>query len=351
MTADRPEENPKGSLGGQSWGTRIAFGAILGIVVAAALALFGDVRELASALRGFAWWLAAPILVLTLANYALRFVKWELYLRRLAVPGLPRATSALVFLSGFSMSLTPGKVGEFIKAVFLRRLTGTPMSRTSAAVAVERLTDGLAMLALAGVGLTQFAYGRTLLGAAAVGGLVLVVVLRQPRLVAALLARVEGWPVVGPRVEHAVAFVHASSELLRPRLLASAVGLGIVSWAGECAALFLVLIGLGLDPSWQLLVVATFVLAVSSIVGAISMLPGGLGVADASVTGMLLLLVPDDAMTRGTAVAATLLIRFATLWFGVIIGVISLAALERRIATGVVPTPTVNRGAAVSEPA
>ena len=346
MTTNRSNEmNPSG----QAWGTRVALGAVLGIVVVAALTLFGDVRQLASALRDFAWWLTAPILVLTLANYALRFVKWELYLRRLAVPALPRVTNALIFLTGFSMSLTPGKVGELIKCVFLRRLTGTPMNRTSAVVAVERLTDGLAMLVLAGVGLTQFAYGRALLGAAALGGLVLVALLRRPHLLASLLARVEPWPIIGPRVEHAVAFVHASAELLGARLLATAVGLGVVSWAGECAALFLVLVGLGLDPSWHLLVVATFVLAVSSIVGALSMLPGGLGIADASVAGMLLLLLPGDVMTRSTAVAATLLIRFATLWFGVIIGVIALAVLERRIATGVVPASSVNQGAAVSE--
>ena len=351
MTASRPAESQMVRPGQQSWGTKVALGAILGIVVAAGLALFGDVRQLASALRGFAWWLAAPILVLTLANYALRFVKWELYLRRLAVPSLPGVTSALVFLSGFSMSLTPGKVGELIKCVFLRRLTGTPMNRTSAVVAVERLTDGLAMLALAGLGLTQFAYGRALLGGAALGGLVLLALLRRPHLLASTLARVEHWPLIGPRVEHAIAFVHASAELLGARLLAGAVGLGIVSWAWECAAFFLVLVGLGLDPTWDLLVVAIFVLAVSSIVGALSMLPGGLGVADASVAGMLLLLVPDDAMTRGTAVAATLLIRFATLWFGLIIGVIALVVLERRIATGIEPTPTVSPGATVSEPA
>ena len=349
MTRPRAAKEFSFEVAANGLGPRIVGGAVLGILVAAGLALFGDVRQLASALRGFAWWLAAPILVLTLANYALRFVKWELYLRRLAVPGLPLATSALVFLSGFSMSLTPGKVGELIKCVFLRRLTGTPMKRTSAIVAVERLTDGLAMLVLAGLGLTQFAYGRAFLGAATLGALILVAVLRQPQLLATLFARIEPWPIVGPRVEHAVDFVHASAELLGARLLTGAVGLGIVSWAGECIAFFLVLIGLGLDPSWNLLLVATFVLAVSSIVGALSMLPGGLGVADASVAGMLLLLVPGDTMTRSTAVAATLLIRFATLWFGVIIGVAALVALERGIATGVVPTSTVNRGTAVSE--
>jgi hypothetical protein len=39
--------------------------------------------------------------------------------------------------------------------------------------------------------------------------------------------------------------------------------------------------------------------------------------------------VPGPAMNHGVAGAATLLIRFATLWFAVILGVLSLAVLRR----------------------
>ncbi len=332
MTSLRASEDAGGSTSRRRlWASTVA-GAAIAVAVVTGLALFGDGRQLAAALQDFAWWLAAPILVLTLINYALRFVKWELYLRRLAVPPLGLGTSILVFLSGFSMSLTPGKVGELIKALLLNRLTGEPVGRTSAIIAAERLTDGLAMLVLAGFGLTQFAYGRSLLAVAALGALVLVALLRRPWLLAAVLRRIAHWPVVGRGVEHAVAFVHASNELLGLRLLSGAVGLGIVSWAGECLAFFLVLVGLDVEPTWNLLLVATFVLAVSSIVGAVSMLPGGLGVTDASMAGMLLLL-PAEAMPRSTAVAATLLIRFATLWFAVIIGAVALAIVRRRTAT------------------
>jgi uncharacterized protein (TIRG00374 family) len=62
-----------------------------------------------------------------------------------------------------------------------------------------------------------------------------------------------------------------------------------------------------------------FVLAFSTVVGAVSALPGGLGAADASIAGMLVLLL---GLSAGTAAAATLLIRFATLWFAVIIGLV-----------------------------
>jgi len=313
---------------------RFVAGLVLAILVVSGLILFGDARQLATALRDFKWWLIAPILALTLWNYALRFAKWQLYLRALRIRDVSPATSGLVFLTGFSMSITPGKVGELIKAVFLRRLTGLPVNRGSAIVAAERLTDGLAMIALAAIGLTQFNYGRPFLAVAAVAAVAAVVLLQRPRLLTPLLARAERLPVVGRHVAHAEAFVDASNVLFRPRLLATAVLLGMVSWAGECAAFYLVLTGLGVQGTLHLLLVATFVIAVSSLVGAVSMLPGGLGIADASVAGMLLILVTAPEMTRSVSVAATLLIRFSTLWFAVLLGLGALALLRRRLADG-----------------
>ena len=329
-----PREPPHASVSSRntrtSLATRVAVGAVLAIVVASLLALFGDVREIGSALRAFPWWLLLPVLGLTVWNYALRFLKWQLYLHRLGIDGLPTSTSALVYLSGFAMSITPGKVGELIKSVWLQRFTGAPINRTSAIVAAERLTDAFAMLVLAGIGATQFAFGRTLLAFAAVGGAIVVGLVLQRRFLLALVARAEHWRGVGRFVAHAVAFLDASHDLLKPRLLATAVSLGVLSWAGECVAFWLILGGLDLPLTAHLLLVATFVLAVSSIAGALSLLPGGLGVADASVAGMLILLVTDERMSRGVAAAATLLIRFATLWFAVLLGALALALLQRR---------------------
>jgi uncharacterized membrane protein YbhN (UPF0104 family) len=61
-------------------------------------------------------------------------------------------------------------------------------------------------------------------------------------------------------------------------------------------------------------------------------LPGGLGVAVASVAGMLLILLEDDGIGRGVATAATLIIRFATLWFAVFLGFAALAIISRKLA-------------------
>src|SRR5207249_4789587 len=86
-------------------------------------------------------------------NYLLRFLKWELYLRRLGVR-IPLSDSFLIFLSGFSLTVTPGKVGEVLKSYLLREAHGVPMARTAPIVVAERLTDlvALALLAVVGVG-------------------------------------------------------------------------------------------------------------------------------------------------------------------------------------------------------
>jgi uncharacterized protein (TIRG00374 family) len=311
--------------------TKIFGGLLLSAAVVTALSLFGDAGEIGDAFRDFNWWLLVPILLLTIWNYAWRFVKWQLYLRRLDVGPINRGTSLLVFLSGFSMAITPGKVGELVKSIYLRRITDAPVNRTSAIVAAERVTDGLAMLLLATIGLTQFAYGRTLVAVIAAGVFTGLLLLQRPGLLRRVLLKLENRTVFNRGVPHGLAFLDASESLYQPVTLGRAVGLGVISWLGECIAFYLVLVGLELDGTWELFLIAMFVLAVSSLLGGISMLPGGLGVTDASVAGMLLVLVDDEQMTRSVAAAATIIIRFATLWFAVLLGSIAIAILERSL--------------------
>jgi uncharacterized protein (TIRG00374 family) len=307
----------------------LLFALLIGIALVTLFALLGDARDLADAFRRFDWWLIVPILALTVWNYAWRFRKWQLYLHALGVD-LPAGISARVFLGGFAMSLTPGKVGEVIKAVYVRRLTGAPINRTSAVVAAERVTDALAMLLLAALGAAEYSYGRPLLAVVAMGGVGGILLLQRPESLKRWVERIAGLPVLGKVAAHGTAFIDASSTLFRPGVLLRAVGLGVISWSGECLAFFLVLVGLGVDPSPRLLLVATFILAISSLAGGASMLPGGLGVADAGIAGLLVLLLKSDGMTGSTAAAATILIRFATLWFAVLLGAAALTNLERR---------------------
>src|SRR5205807_5201454 len=99
-----------------------------------------------------------------------------------------------------------------------------------------------------------------------------------------LLARIQAAQRLAAAIE--VAY-DSARELLGWRRLALGVAIGTVSWAGECLALYLILLGLGATPGWGLLNQATFALASASLVGSASLLPGGLGAAEGTVAGVL----------------------------------------------------------------
>ncbi|HYN89758.1 MAG TPA: lysylphosphatidylglycerol synthase transmembrane domain-containing protein [Ardenticatenaceae bacterium] len=308
---------------------KIALSLLLALAVLIGLALYGDVRALPSALRDFGWHYVPLILGLTLLNYGLRFGKWQYYLARVGIRGLSWRTSLAIFLAGFALLLTPGKVGEVVKSYFLRSTTGAPIARTAPIVMAERLTDGVAMALLCLVGLTLAPSRQTwiVLGVT-VGVLLAMAVVLQWRSAALwLLGLGERLPLAGRFAHSLHEFYESAADLLRPAPLFLGVGIGIVSWAMEGVAFYFVLRGLGLPGSLVLLQQAIFILAFATIVGAVVMMPGGLGGAEASMTGLLQLIVgtPDTL-----AVAATLLIRFGTLWFGVVLGALALWLNRRR---------------------
>jgi uncharacterized protein (TIRG00374 family) len=295
----------------------------LGILVVFVLSFSADAPRLVQVLASFEWRLLPLIIGLTLVNYVLRFVKWNYYLGVVGVPDVPLSESAVIFTAGLSMVITPGKVGELLKAYLLRHQRGTPIGTSAPIILAERLTDGVAMLLLGSAGLILYRVGWQMLVPIAAGLLVVVAVSQQPVLTARLLQFAERLPFVGSRVHHLEAALVSAQQLFRLPNLLLAIGIGLVSWSGEVGAFYLVLTALGLPPSPILLVQAAFILATATLVGAASMLPGGLAAAEGSLAGLLLLLgVTHDA---SVAAAATLIIRFATLWLGVIVGLIGLA--------------------------
>jgi glycosyltransferase 2 family protein len=302
---------------------RLLIGLGLGILVMLGLALWSDLTALGRIFGTFRWAFFPLALLCTLFNYVLRFVKWHYYVRRVGARDLSAKSSARLFVAGFPLAVTPGKAGEALKAWWLAEWSSVPFARGLPVVLAERFSDGVAVLALSAVGIlampSLWPVFLALLAACAA-----VVALSQARPLAFwLLARAERVPIVGKQVHALREFYEAGAMLLAPKPLLIAVSLGILSWLGEGVGFYLILLGLGIAPAWGTLANAVFVLGFSTLVGSVSTLPGGLGAAEASITGLLLLTVTAD---HGLAGAATLLIRLATLWFGVALGLIVWAA-------------------------
>jgi uncharacterized protein (TIRG00374 family) len=302
---------------------RIPLSVAFGVLVVFVLSISSDAPRLLGVLERFRWTVLPLVVALALANYCLRFVKWQYYLAVLEIGPITLKQSATIFVAGLSMVITPGKVGEFLKSYLLRYHQGVPIGRSAPIVMAERLTDGIAMVLLASGGLLSYRLGRELFLAILVGMIAVLVVSQNRQWTRRALDVAHRAPLVSSRVHHVEAAIESAYQLFRLRPLVVAVGIGVVSWGCEAVAFYLVLLALGLAPSFGLAVNAAFILSASSLVGAASMLPGGLAAADGSITGLLLVL----GVTRNVtiAAAATIIIRFATLWLGVSIGLIGLA--------------------------
>ncbi|MEJ2304104.1 MAG: lysylphosphatidylglycerol synthase transmembrane domain-containing protein [Anaerolineales bacterium] len=299
---------------------RLVLGLVFGFVVLLVLAFAGDVRQVSARVLGFQWGVFPLVLGLTLFNYALRFLKWHYYVGQIGVQNLAIPESAQMFVASFPLSVTPGKVGEALKAVWLNQATGVQVARGVSVVLAERISDGLAMVVLSSLGVIAYPqYWPAVAGALAFLSAIVVVSQIRP-LALAILGLGERLPLV-KRFAHSLhEFYEGSFALFRPGATLLAVGLGTVSWLGEGIGFYLILRGLGVPAGIDTLSVAVFVLSFSTIIGAISTLPGGLGAAEASIAGMLVVLL---GLSSDTAAAATLLIRFATLWFGVALGLVT----------------------------
>ena len=306
---------------------------IAAVLVFAAVSIASDVGAVGDRLRGFGWWAFAAALGLALANYAFRFVRWVLLLRARDVH-VPTRDSAVVFVAGFALAITPGKVGELVKSYLLRTLHGVPVARTAPVVIAERVADLIALLVLAAVGVALYGIAVELTIAAAVFvAIVLLVVGWAPltRRVGDLVTRPRRLRRFRERVHEAV---DGLTALSRPTILLWSTALSTIAWLCECVGFALIVDAFpGAEVPFGL---AMLIYAITTIAGALSFLPGGIGVTEGAMT--LLLVEASRGIDQPSAAAATILTRLATLWFAVGLGVLAMAVARRMEKEAIVTT-------------
>lgn len=309
---------------------RVIWGLVVAVLVYGAMGLWADASQVWRALGQVPLWVWAAAFGLSVVNYAMRFGKWQWYLHALDLAPTRRLLwweSLLIFLSGLMMSITPGKLGEVFKSYLLRHSHGVEMARTAPIVVAERLTDVIALLVLSSLGLLLFDYGRWAFVICVVGVVMGIVVLTQRRMMLWLVGQMQRVGRLAPIAERVEVAYDAMRRLLTLPILASTSMMSVVSWAMEALAFYLLLWQVqALDLTWAKV---SFLYAMSTLIGAISFLPGGLGVTEAGMIGGLktLGLLNDTAM----ATAVTAAIRLTTLWFGVACGAISLGFYRRLV--------------------
>jgi uncharacterized protein (TIRG00374 family) len=280
------------------------------------LSLWAGWRDVVAAVVQVGPLVLCALLLLSLSNYLLRFLRWSRYLDLLDTPVAWRINLA-VYFSGFALTTSPGKLGEMLRSVLLKP-HGVPAAASLAAFFAERASDLLAILVLAAIGLWAYAPARPVVGLALAAVAAALLLVQWT----ALIARIDRWALARPQ-KWARLVVRLCEIVLHFRrcfslpAMSMGLALGVLAWFAEGFGFWWLLAALGHPLP---LTTAVFIYAFAMLVGGLSFLPGGLGSSEAVMIGLLAL----HGFPEAAAVTATLICRLATLWFAVGLGAVFL---------------------------
>lgn len=288
------------------------------VVLLAGMGIYSDINKLRSTVQAFSWWVMLPALGLAFSNYLIRFGKWQVFLLGLG-ERVPLRENLSVYLSGLSMSVTPGKVGEVLKCYLLHRTSGVAVTQTFPVVVAERLTDLLAVVLLAAYGVSTLGIGwDALIAALALCGFVVLMSV-WTRGFTFFLDRLSFLGFIRRRRQ---TLLDLQSSLLRVvswRSLTVGTFISLFAWLAECLAFYLILGAAGVAiPLGD----AIFAYSLGTVAGAVTMLPGGLVATEASMVALLEKVL--HCCSSSQAITTVLVVRICTLWFAVLVGMIAL---------------------------
>jgi uncharacterized protein (TIRG00374 family) len=310
--------------------------AVLGVLIYVGIALSVDASRVVAALARLGVAGTAAVLGLSLANYLLRFLRWQLYISRFG-HRLPAPRHLLIYLSGFAFTLSPGKAGEAVRSMYLRD-HGVSYAESLASFFVERMLDVLAMVILAVLIVAAHpAYRGMIAGALLVVVLILIAVSRP-----GLPLRLDRYSTrrtgrAAKVLKGAADLLRSSTRLLQLWPLMWGIALGVLAWAALGLGFYMICQGLHATIS-PLSAVGIYAMAVL-VANAAIFLPGGIG----GMEVVMVALLRDAGVSLQSAVLATLLCSHATLWLAVLIGIVAATIAE-------IPMPQKDLTAAKSTP-
>ena len=307
----------------RAWRDRTLFWGLIALFL---FGLFGLVsatgwQETWDELRKLSIWQISVLLALSMINYLVRGVRWHFLASRLGI-NLPLRHSLLHFIGGFAMTITPARVGEFVRLRWITRMTGWNIERATPLPLADRAFDMAAMGLVLGVAVLMSGQGSMSAAPVAITAIAAAIIVTRPKLLTKLVeifySTLGRWHRPFARLRQAARSMGRFSDI---RTTGPALILSTIGWMAEGFALYLLLHWMGAEVS---IATATFIFLFSTLAGGLTGAPGGLGGAEAT---MMVLLALNGAPLH-VALAATTVIRITTLWFAIAVGALAFPFAE-----------------------
>lgn len=294
---------------------------IITVIVYLALSFYGNINLVLNSLKEFQWQYFPIILLVLYSTFILKFLKWQYYLKYLGI-NVQLGISFKIFMASLVMSVTPGKIGDLIKSYMLKEINGTPVNTTVPIIFAERVTEFVSVLMLVILGMNLYNQNILIIIISLFSMIILFLLLFDSRITNRIIIIFSRYKRLEKFIEPLSLTISNSKILLAPKPFLLMILLSLFIWVIECFGFYLILSQFNIDFQifWSF-----FTYLFSVFVGSVSMLPAGLGVTDGSLTFLL----TQNGISKEIAVSATLIVRIATLWFALIVGVIGMLGFNK----------------------
>jgi uncharacterized protein (TIRG00374 family) len=292
----------------------LVFAILIALAIYILLFLTSDLDRILIVISNFSYLLWIQVVALSVLSYVSRFIRWKSFLDSSKV-NIPLVYNILIYYSAFSLTLTPGKAGETVRSVFLKSYN-VNYSQSISMFISERFLDLLAVTLLASLFIfLNFTYLFYVL-------IIFTIIISFYAFInlswlTGMLKRFKFWNIGA----YIINMVDCTSSLLTMQRLPFLIVSSMIAWASQGFSLYIILREMGFNLSvWQCIPLYSL----SILIGAASLVPGGLGVTEVAITTLLM----STGLGREDAFLAAIISRGTTLWLAVFVGIIAMSFMS-----------------------
>jgi uncharacterized protein (TIRG00374 family) len=307
---------------------KLFIGLGLGFVVFIVLFFWGKKEEILKVISLLNWKIVLLLSGLSFSNYLVRFFRWHYYLKILQLQ-VSYKDSFSIFFSGLALTVSPGKFGELLKTLLLKKKYNYPISQTTSVVFSERVSDliGVLILSFSGIVLIDKGWSTFIIAGIMITLIFFIFLTATGRNLT--LKIISFTPILKNHLSKFQNLFTATKLLLHPKIQLFSLLPSIFAWFLEALELYLIF---HFFKQPAPLLTSVFIYSFATLIGGISMLPGGLGSSELTLVGLMITLLH---FSKSSAIAYSLIIRFFTLWFAVLIGgLVLLIYLKKELNDG-----------------
>jgi len=257
------------------------------------------------------------ILLLVSASLVPLIIKWHFLLKNCEID-IPLTKSIAVFLSGLAFEITPGQIGVLMKSQILKTSFNISHTKTVPIVMVEKVYDLIGAILASIIGIIILGMDLYLIIIAILVLTIVFFIIYYRPASKLFLKRITKTKFFSKYVENISEFDKIVQKSTSVKVATICILLAVTYWFIISTAVYYTLIAFDVNTLDYLKVLAIY--ATSALLGAVSLIPGGVGIAEGTIAGLLTL----EGIDISIALVLGVVIRIFTFWFVVAVGFISL---------------------------